>query len=310
MFTGDIPKKLNPPHVKAEDALNDKWGGIFGAGLFGVTIVLLVGLSAGGLLEHHPWGGVWIVVLPAALCMLTWDCVGDIKDPGRKERAREKDRQGMKEVERPEAGLEGGGQDMTNEKRTKIQEPAEDVHAEGKGLGEKTASSQDGGNQLSVSGASDQPTPALEGDTTTITNTPSDPAVHTSSKEETPAQASTRTPGSPAQRQEFPLNVVPLSFLARKFPTPIDTLGRMPWNLVPFAFSMFILVEGLQHTGWIRVFGGWWAAWVRADSTGVAGSVWLMGVLSVLGCNVSVTLTYLDSVYYESELTSRSLEQI
>ena len=49
---------------------------------------------------------------------------------------------------------------------------------------------------------------------------------------------------------------------------------------------MFILVEGLQHTGWIRVFGKWWAAWVRADSTGVAGSVWLMGTLSVLGCNV------------------------
>jgi Na+/H+ antiporter NhaD/arsenite permease-like protein len=48
---------------------------------------------------------------------------------------------------------------------------------------------------------------------------------------------------------------------------------------------MFILVEALQYTGWIRVFGGWWTAW--ADVAGVAGSIWLMGTLAVIGCNVS-----------------------
>jgi hypothetical protein len=49
---------------------------------------------------------------------------------------------------------------------------------------------------------------------------------------------------------------------------------------------MFILVESLSHTGWIRVFGGWWAAW--ADVGGVAGGIFLMGLIGALGCNVSV----------------------
>jgi hypothetical protein len=47
---------------------------------------------------------------------------------------------------------------------------------------------------------------------------------------------------------------------------------------------MFILVEALSYTGWIRVFATWWGAWV--DVGGVAGAVWLMGVISVLGCNI------------------------
>jgi hypothetical protein len=47
---------------------------------------------------------------------------------------------------------------------------------------------------------------------------------------------------------------------------------------------MFTLVEALSYTGWIRVFATWWAAWVEVG--GVAGAIWLMGMISVLGCNV------------------------
>jgi hypothetical protein len=32
------------------------------------------------------------------------------------------------------------------------------------------------------------------------------------------------------------------------------------------------------------VFGGWWSAWARVG--GVAGCIWLMGTIGVLGCNV------------------------
>ncbi|WVF72484.1 hypothetical protein IAT40_007299 [Kwoniella sp. CBS 6097] len=72
--------------------------------------------------------------------------------------------------------------------------------------------------------------------------------------------------------------------IASKFPTTCHIILSLPLALLPFAFSFFILVEGLQHTGWIRVFGGWWISWMEVG--GVAGGVWLMGTLSVIGCNV------------------------
>lgn len=78
--------------------------------------------------------------------------------------------------------------------------------------------------------------------------------------------------------------------LVRRFPTPTTTLRRLPYPLLPFAFSMFILVQGLASTGWIAVFAGWWAAWARAS--GLLGVVGGMGFVSVCLCNVSFRLNY------------------
>ncbi|CAE6527269.1 unnamed protein product [Rhizoctonia solani] len=75
--------------------------------------------------------------------------------------------------------------------------------------------------------------------------------------------------------------------LVRQFPTPITTLQRLPYPLLPFAFAMFILVQGLASTGWIAVFAGWWAAWARAS--GLLGVVGGMGFVSVCLCNVCGT---------------------
>ena len=72
-----------------------------------------------------------------------------------------------------------------------------------------------------------------------------------------------------------------------RLPTVSYVVTRLPLPLLPFAFSMFILVEALQHVGWIRVWAGWWKAWVEVG--GVAGAIWLMAMLSVIGCNVSYT---------------------
>ncbi|KAG9086772.1 hypothetical protein FRC06_002879 [Ceratobasidium sp. 370] len=75
--------------------------------------------------------------------------------------------------------------------------------------------------------------------------------------------------------------------LLKRFPTPITTLRRLPYPLLPFAFSMFILVQGLASTGWIAVFAHWWAAWARAS--GLVGVVGGMGFVSVCLCNVCGT---------------------
>ncbi|KAH9474785.1 Arsenical pump membrane protein [Psilocybe cubensis] len=74
--------------------------------------------------------------------------------------------------------------------------------------------------------------------------------------------------------------------LAAHFPTFFTALPRLPFGLIPFAFSQFILIEGLSHQGWIEVFGIWL---VRASGRQMIPTVWLIGVLGVILCNVAGT---------------------
>ena len=74
--------------------------------------------------------------------------------------------------------------------------------------------------------------------------------------------------------------------LAAHFPTFFTALPRLPFGLIPFAFSQFILIEGLAHQGWIDVFGQWL---VKASHRQMIPSVWLIGVLGVVLCNIAGT---------------------
>jgi Na+/H+ antiporter NhaD/arsenite permease-like protein len=68
------------------------------------------------------------------------------------------------------------------------------------------------------------------------------------------------------------------------FPTVTAVLTHLPWALVPFALSMFVLVQGLVTRGWVPVFAHGWDHWVRR--TGTIGSIGGMGFLSAVLCNV------------------------
>jgi hypothetical protein len=68
------------------------------------------------------------------------------------------------------------------------------------------------------------------------------------------------------------------------FPTVHTIYRQLPLSLVPFAFLMFILVQGLVSQGWVHVFACWWAAWV--NKAGVVGAVGGMMIGSGLLCNV------------------------
>ncbi|KAF8920781.1 hypothetical protein CPB85DRAFT_1372815 [Mucidula mucida] len=74
--------------------------------------------------------------------------------------------------------------------------------------------------------------------------------------------------------------------LSRHFPTFFTALPRLPFGLIPFAFSQFILIEALDHQGWIEVFAHWL---VRASGRAIHPSIWLIGVLGVILCNISGT---------------------
>jgi Na+/H+ antiporter NhaD/arsenite permease-like protein len=72
--------------------------------------------------------------------------------------------------------------------------------------------------------------------------------------------------------------------LVQTFPTVYAVYRQLPLSLVPFAFLMFILVQGLTSQGWVAVFACWWGAWV--DKTGVVGAAGGMLIGSGLLCNV------------------------
>lgn len=77
-----------------------------------------------------------------------------------------------------------------------------------------------------------------------------------------------------------------LEWLEAHFPTIYKAFPRLPFALVPFAFSQFILIEALSHQGWIDVFATWL---VRASKFQIYPTIWLIGVLGVIMCNISGT---------------------
>ena len=62
-----------------------------------------------------------------------------------------------------------------------------------------------------------------------------------------------------------------------------DTLGRMPWTIVPFVLSMFVSVEALRRLGLMAEAGQWMAA---AAAGSPAACVLLYGCGSALAANV------------------------
>ena len=85
------------------------------------------------------------------------------------------------------------------------------------------------------------------------------------------------------QRDKFDLTYISL---AAHFPTFFTALPRLPFALIPFAFSQFILIEGLAHQGWINLFATWL---VKATNREVIPTIWIVGVLGVILCNVAGT---------------------
>ena len=79
-------------------------------------------------------------------------------------------------------------------------------------------------------------------------------------------------------------------WLQETFPTVMAVVMHLPFALVPFAFSMFVLVQALVTKGWVQVFAYGWDHWV--NKTGTVGSIGGMGFISVILCNVSIL--YLD----------------
>lgn len=71
---------------------------------------------------------------------------------------------------------------------------------------------------------------------------------------------------------------------ATRLPTVYSVITRLPWPLLPFAFSFFILVESLSSSGWITIWAGWMSDVVRNNDV---TAVFFVGLICILLCNVS-----------------------
>ncbi|KAG6829921.1 hypothetical protein H0H92_002944 [Tricholoma furcatifolium] len=142
--------------------------------------------------------------------------------------------------------------------------------------------------QRAMSMASQEGNPSSTAVTSTITGTAltSEPG-----SDKTPTSTATVTPPTESEPPVFPRQTQYIkskwSAFSAHFPTLATALPRLPFALIPFAFSQFILIEALSHQGWIDVFAGWL---VKATRNGeMFPTIWLVGVLGVLLCNIAGT---------------------
>lgn len=70
-----------------------------------------------------------------------------------------------------------------------------------------------------------------------------------------------------------------------RFPITTTTLARLPWPLLPFAVGMFILVQSLEHLGYISIFAGWTAKACHSPAAAVffVGSIVAFGLCPLCG---------------------------
>ncbi|CAE6533341.1 unnamed protein product [Rhizoctonia solani] len=259
-----IPASIFAQDLDPKAALVDSHGAIFGSTLMITTLLVLVGTSTAGLHVE-----VWMITVPAAIIMFLRDVLHDVNAHRRKSEVKSKSN--------PTSPIEehhSGGPIPNDVGET----PRESDNIElAKFPSEATRRVSNG--SIPKASAINEPVARKTSFPFALPAKFPSEATRRVSNGSIPKASAINEPV--ARKTSFPFA------LPRRFPTPTTTLRRLPYPLLPFAFAMFILVQGLASTGWIAVFAGWWAAWARAS--GILGVVGGMGFVSVCLCNLCGT---------------------
>jgi Na+/H+ antiporter NhaD/arsenite permease-like protein len=274
----------------------DKRGAAFGTVIMCATALTALVINA---VSHdngqHPVS--WVAV-PAALVMLCWDLgFGWYQRHDTREIAR-KGREGVRSARAGQTPKEGAVNIGRSDQAHRVAEPSE-LRLQGQVENER---STEGAASETISTLDDKPKPAS--------------AVANCSlrfvSDMTPAQATMTSNHKFSERESGdlesgdsrePPTLVSLaidaySWLRETFPTATAVIARMPFALVPFTFSMCVLVQALTTKGWVPLFAYGWDHWV--NKTGTVGAIAGMGFLSVLLCNVSPITRILQLSMQES----------
>lgn len=254
----------------------DKGGAAFGAVIMTVALVTLLAINAASQeIGEHP---VFWVTLPAAVIMFCWDVAYGWKHRAETREIARSRQEVFLQAQSERVSREDMEEEEDQPQLGHVVPPTPEAHA---------MEARDG---YFTTGKTALEVPMQEFHSVESSN-----SVLTSRADATPSDTVDREKSGGIRPkhhdQQGPTNLV--SFVQEKyrwsqetFPTVVAVVSHLPFKLVPFAFSMFVLIQGLVTKGWIPVFAYGWDHWVT--KTGTIGSIGGMGFLSVILCNVSV----------------------
>lgn len=320
-FGGDSSEDEQGKLLSLEEIMNpflDKGGATFGAIVMTVTLIMVLVLNAvSQSIGEQP---VFYVTLPAAFIMFCWDVAfgwihrSDTRDIARKgreevEAARAErllQQQQQQEVDQADSTHDG---DEAQPSPVIILDDGSRTDSASK----SGDSNIDDNKNMDLTDIRPNNSPSTEQPSPALLNTASQvPQIQV--KEHESHQGTSPLADSTDQNSERPHidiepapqrggNNDPKAFATAKepttlvsmvedsyrwcqetFPTVTAVLAHLPFALVPFALSMFVLVEALVTKGWVPVFAYGWDHWV--NKTGTVGAIGGMAFLSVILCNV------------------------
>ncbi|RYP72540.1 hypothetical protein DL771_004180 [Monosporascus sp. 5C6A] len=301
----------------------DKGGAAFGAVVMAATLITVLALNASSQDGHER--PIFWVTLPAAFVMFLWDVVfgwlhrhetREIARKGREEIQKAREKRASREEEAQRTGLEsrcqGGALEPSHPSTTQSPTPMVFVSEPGDGLApaesapeldkaDPQVASEDASlsNEISSNGATETPDGAHEVSPVDPNELPSgsaDGIFGGGIDEKRPERdielqrhlpCNTALEPQPQQETLASLTAEAYSWSQETFPTATVVVTHLPFALVPFALSMFVLVQALVTKGWVQVFAHGWDHWVT--KTGTIGSIGGMGFLSVILCNFAGT---------------------
>ncbi|KDN50367.1 hypothetical protein K437DRAFT_255071 [Tilletiaria anomala UBC 951] len=311
-----IPRTIVPPDVSPRAALVDPWGALFTSAVMLATLILLVATSVVGGVK------VFMVALPGAvLCLLRDTAYDSLRwRKARKERERQRCKSRPSASARTKA-VHGKNEEIQREREREREKEHEHEHERE----QKEEAPEVQGEQMdensprkaTIEAESDAielqtvlPARITEEAASRI-DTPSSsvppPISSMAALEPSESRKSILTNGSasiagsfqqtlqPQQQQQqrrrrrlFTTRIAAVpARLASVFPTVAVVLSRLPLPLLPFAFSMFILVQGLAHVGFIDIVARGLGR-VCAHG-GAAGTAFFISTLGVVLCNIAGT---------------------
>jgi Na+/H+ antiporter NhaD/arsenite permease-like protein len=280
-----IPRKLNVSgDLDVRAVLLDPLGASIGGALLGTCLIVIIVVSFFNV-------QVWMISLPFAVSKFLWDLAWDtcrIRYLKKSALEGENEKSSMDEED-----------DNVMLRQLKRRKTHATINVEESNLKHKH---NDATVNAAANGAANghavEPVKMLSPENTVIFDeplplpstegSPSDTLNDTSPSQQTLSAPSNSKPFSSLRLLSpiFDLQHRFSTYLSIYFPTFHTALPRLPFALVPFAFSQFILIEGLSRQGWIDIFAQWLVIVTERE---MFKTVWVVGVFGVILCNASGT---------------------
>ncbi|KAF9912966.1 hypothetical protein EC991_007580 [Linnemannia zychae] len=246
-----IPKIVKTPNVDPRSCLVDPVGAIFGLSVLACSLICLIGTSFAHV-------SVWIVTGPFALLTLVrdiwYDSRGNFK-PAQVAVTTLSDGQEVEENHESHGGASGNEESRME-----------------KGLPESAVPESSIAIPVSV-----LPRTSVNGNLRDGKESVETVIISTTLDANTTAPADE---GTSTHHQGWSKKLG--HKFEQKWPLLHAIAIRMPWAILPFTFSMFIMVEGLSHSGWIGIF----AKWATKLVPNYIAATYAIGFISVLLCNI------------------------